>query len=48
MERNNRGVMIFAIVVLGLMGLCALLLGAVALGAVTLPKVDPGQRLRRG
>lgn len=42
MERNNRGVMIFAIVVLGLMGLCALLLGAVALGAVTLPKVDLG------
>lgn len=42
MERNNRSVMIFAIVVLGLMGLCALLLGAVALGAVTLPKVDLG------
>lgn len=42
MERKGRVVWIFAIVVLGLMGLCALLLGAVALGAVTLPNVDLG------
>jgi len=42
MERNSRSIWIFAIVVLVFMGLCALLVTAVALGALALPKVDLG------
>jgi hypothetical protein len=42
MERNTRSIWVFVIVLLVFMGLCALAIGAVALGALTLPKLDLG------
>jgi DUF4097 and DUF4098 domain-containing protein YvlB len=42
MERNTRGLWVFVIVVLVFMGLCALAITAVALGALTLPSLDLG------